>query len=152
MGLSAFQTISKARLKYIYTQMRTIVQYLIKLYVFIIHFYKSQPQVTAKNSADEVLGDIAADGAIAALNISNFVLAGCRLTHVAADLQGFGNFEGEAGPLYASKSCPVVNGGTANAGVALKQSRRLPKNNEDQVQDSDCQTDPRMNTRVTVVN
>ena len=59
--------------------------------MLFIHFYTRQPQVTAKDSAAGVLGDIAAAGATAAWNIANFVLDKCKLTHAKADLQGFGN-------------------------------------------------------------
>ena len=55
--------------------------------------------MTAKDSADGVLGDIAAAGATAAWNIANFVLDGCRLSHAEADLQGFWNLGDGAGPL-----------------------------------------------------
>ena len=47
--------------------------------------------MTVKDSAERVLGDIAAAGATAAWNIANVVLDGCGLTHAGADLQGFGN-------------------------------------------------------------
>ena len=67
-------------------------------------------RVTAKDSADGVLGDIAAAGATAAWNIANFVLDKCRLSHAGADLQGFGNLGDGAGPLYASSFFgPVSN-------------------------------------------
>ena len=83
--------------------------------------------MTAKDSADGVLGDIAAAGATAAWNIANVVLDGCGLTRAGADLQGFGNLGDRAGPLYASSSGPVSNGRFANARIATTQSRRLPK-------------------------
>ena len=45
--------------------------------------------MTAKDSADEVLGDIAAAGATAAWNIANFVLDGFGLTleQICKDLE-----------------------------------------------------------------
>ena len=92
-----------------------------------------------------MLGDIASAGATAAWNIANVDLDGWGLTHAKADLQGFGNLEDGAGPLYASNSGPVSNKRPANAGVAPTQSRRLPKENADQVKKGDRQTDPRTN-------
>ena len=90
--------------------------------------------MTSKDSADGVLGDIAGVGATAAWNIANFVLDGCRLSHAGADLQGFGNLGDVAGPLYAlSCGSPVSNARFANAGVVITQSRRLPKEDADQI-------------------
>ena len=87
--------------------------------------------MTAKDSADGVLGVIAVAGATAAWNIANFVLDRCGLTHAAADLLKFGNIYNGAGPLYASSSGPVSNRRFANAEVATTHSRRLPKENVD---------------------
>ena len=101
--------------------------------------------MTAKDSADGVLRDIAAAGATAAWNIANVVLDGCGLIHAGADLQGFGNLGDGAGPLYASNSGTVSNKRPANAGVIPTQSRRLPKENADHVKEGDRQTDPRTN-------
>ena len=115
-----------------------------------MHFYTGQPQVTAKDSADGVLGDIAAAGVTAAWNIANFFLDGCGLTHAGADLQWFWNLGDGAGPQYASNSGPVSNGRPVNAGVAPTQSRRLPKENADQVKEGDRQTDHRTNKRAKV--
>ena len=75
--------------------------------LYNIHFHSGQPQVTAKDSADWVLGDIAAAGATAAWNIANFVLNECRLTNAGAELQGDGNVGKGAGPLYASTTTLV---------------------------------------------
>ena len=82
--------------------------------------------MTAKDSANGVICDIAAAGVIATWNIANFVINGCKLTHAEANLQGFGNFRVGAGPVYASFSGPVSCTRSANAGVATTQSRRLP--------------------------
>ena len=106
--------------------------------------------MTAKDSADGVLGDIPAAGVIVAWNIANFVLDGCGLTYAGAYLQGFGNFGDGAGPLYASNFGPVSNERSTNIGVASTQSRRLPKETADQVEESDRQTDPRTNKRAKV--
>ena len=106
--------------------------------------------MTAKTSADVVLGGIAAAGATAPWNIANVVLDGCGLTNAVADLQGFGNLGHGAEPLYASNSGPVSNKRFANGGVAPTQSRRLPKENADQVKEGDRQTDPRTNKRAKV--
>ena len=57
--------------------------------------------MTAKDSADGVLGDLTAAVATAAWKIANVVLGGCGLTHAGADLQGFGNLGDGVGPLYA---------------------------------------------------
>ena len=104
----------------------------------------------AKDSADGVLGDLTAAGATAAWKIANVVLGGCGLNHAGADLQGFGNLGDRAKPLYASNSSPISNGRLANAGVATTQSCGLPKENEDQIKESDRQTDPWTNKRATV--
>ena len=93
--------------------------------------------MTANDSADGVLGDIAAAGATASWNISNFVLDGCGLTHAGANLQGFGNFGNGAGLLNASNSGLVSNGRPANARVEFTQRRRLPKENADKVKEGD---------------
>ena len=83
--------------------------------------------MTAKDSADGVLGDLTAAGATAAWTIANVVLSGCGLNHAGADLQGFGNLGDGAKPLYASNSDPGSNKRLANAGVATTQSCCLPK-------------------------
>ena len=107
--------------------------------------------MTAKDFADGVLGDIAAAGATAAWNIANVVLDGCGLTHARADLQGFGNLGDRAGPVYGtSSSGPVSNGRFANAGVATTQSRRLLKEDADQINKEGSNTDFRTNKRAKV--
>ena len=106
--------------------------------------------MTANDSADGVLGEIAAAGANAAWNIANFVLDGCRLSHAETDLQGFGNLEDGAGPQNASSSGPVSNGRFANAGVATTQSRHLPKEDADQINKEGRNTDSRTNKRAKV--
>ena len=74
------------------------------------------------------------------------MLGGCGLNHTGADLQGFGNLGDGAGPLYASNFGPVSNGRLANVEVATTQSRRLPKEDADQInKEGDRQTDPRTN-------
>ena len=105
--------------------------------------------MTAKDSADGVLGDLTVAGATAAWKIANVVLGGCGLTHAGADLQGFGNLGDGAEPLYASNSGPVSNGRLANAGVATTQSCGLPKENADQITEG-RQTDRRTNKRFKV--
>ena len=94
-----------------------------------------------------MLGYIAAAGGTAAWNIANFVMDGCGLTHAGANLQGFGNLGDETGPQYASSSGPVSSRRPVNAGVASTQSRRLPKEDTDQINKEDRQTDPRTNKR-----
>ena len=106
--------------------------------------------MTAKDSSDGVLGDIAAAGATAAWNIANVVLDGCGFTHAGADLQGFQNLGDRAGPVYASSSGPVSNGRLANAGVATSQSRCLPKEDPDQINKEGRNTDSRTNKRAKV--
>ena len=106
--------------------------------------------MTAIDSADGVLGDIAAAGATAAWNIANVVLDGWGLTHAWADLQGCRNLGDKAGPLYASSSGPVSNGRFANAGVATSQSRRLPKEDADQINKENRNTDSPTNKRAKV--
>ena len=100
---------------------------------YVIHSHTGQALVTAKDSADGVFGDIAKAGATAGWNIANYVMDGCRLTHAGANLQGFGNLGDGSGPLYASSSGPVSSRRPANAGVATTQSRRLPKEDADQI-------------------
>ena len=106
--------------------------------------------MTAKDSADGLLGDIKAAGATAAWKIANAVLDGCGLTHAGADLQGFENLGDGAGPLYASNSGPDSNGRPANAGIATTQSHRLPKEDTDQIKEGDRQADPRTSKRAKV--
>ena len=106
--------------------------------------------MTAKDSADGVLSDIAAAGATAAWNIANVVLDGRGLTHAGADLQGFGNLGDRAKPLYSSSSGPVSNRLFANAEVATTQSRRLPKKDADQINKEGRNTDSRTNKRAKV--
>ena len=81
--------------------------------------------MTAKDSADGVLGDLTAAGATAAWKIANVVLGGCELTHAGADLQKFKNLGDGDGLMYASNSGPVSNGLPANAEVVTM--RRLPE-------------------------
>ena len=97
-----------------------------------------------------MLWNIGSAGATGAWNIANFVLDGCKLTHAGSDLQGFGNLGDEAGPLYASFSGPVLNERFANAGVAIMQSRRLPKENADQISKEGRNTESRTNKRTKV--
>ena len=96
--------------------------------------------MTAKDSADGVLGDLTAAGATAAWKIANVVLGKCGLTQAGVDLQGFGILEDGAKLLYASNSGPVSNGGLANAGVVTTQSFDVPKEKADRVKQSDRQT------------
>ena len=98
--------------------------------------------MTAKDSADGVLGNLTAAGATAAWWIANVVLDGCGLTHVAADLQGFGNLVNGAVPLYVYHSGQVTKGRPLNAGFATTHGRLLSKDNSDQIKEGDCQTDP----------
>ena len=111
----------------------------------MLHFHTGQAQVTAKDSAVKVLGDIAAAGATAAWNIANFVMDGWGL-----NLQEFGNLGDGAWPLSASAAGPVSSRRPANAGVATTQSRRLPKEHANQINKKGRQTDPRTNKRAKV--
>ena len=106
--------------------------------------------MTAKDSTDEVFGEIAAAGATAAWNIANYVMDKCWLTHAGANLQGFGKLGDGAGPLYALFSGPVSSKRPPNAGVATTQSRRLPKEDADQINKDGRQTDPRTKKRAMV--
>ena len=101
--------------------------------------------MTAKDSADGVLGDLTAAGATAAWKIANVVLGGCGLTHAGANLQRFGNLGDQAKPLYASSSGPVSNRRLANAGVATTQCYSVPKENADQIKEGDHLTDSQRN-------
>ena len=56
--------------------------------------------MTAKDSADKVLGDVVAAGATAAHNIANFLLDGCKLTRAKANLQVLGNLESGDEPIH----------------------------------------------------
>ena len=116
----------------------------------MLYISSGHPQVTAKDSADGVLGDLTAAGATADWKIANVMLSGCGLNHAGADLQGFRNLGNGAKPLYASNSGPISNGHLANAGVATTQSCSLPKENADQIKESNRQTDPRTNKRAKV--
>ena len=106
--------------------------------------------MTAKDSTDRVFGDIAAAGATAAWNIAKYVMDECRPTHAEANLQKFGNLKDGAVPLYALSSCPVLSRRPPNAGVATTQSRRLPKEDADQINKDGRQTDPPTNKRSKV--
>ena len=75
---------------------------------------------------------------------------GCRLTHAGANLQGFGNLGDGAGPLYASSSGPVSSKRPPNVGVTTTQSRRLPKEDANQINKDGRQTDPQTNKRAKV--
>ena len=86
--------------------MRKFIIYFVYSPKYVIDFHTGQPQAISKDSADGVLGNIAAAGANAAWNIANFVLDGCGLTHAGANLQGVGNVGDGAGPLYASTTGP----------------------------------------------
>ena len=77
---------------------------------------------------------------------------GCLLTHAGANLQGFGNLSDGTGPLYASSSGPISSRRPPNAGVANTQSRRLPKEDADQINKDRRQTDPRRNKLAKVAN
>ena len=94
--------------------------------------------MTAKDSADGVLGDVTAAGAIAAWNLANFLLIKCGLTHAGAELQEFKNIQDEAKPLYASTSGTVSSKRFANAHVATTQQSRLPKEDADQINKEYC--------------
>ena len=89
--------------------------------------------MTLNDSADGVFGDFAAPGGLSVLNIANFVINECGLTHAEANLQGFGNLKNRAGPLYASSFGPFSCRRLANAGVATTQSCRLPKEDANQL-------------------
>ena len=106
--------------------------------------------MTAINSTDGVFGDIGAAGATAAWNIANYVMEGFSLTHAGANLHGFGNLGNGAKPLYASSSGMVSTRRPLNAGVMTTQSRRLPKEDANQINKDGRQTDPRMNKRAKV--
>ena len=110
--------------------------------------------MTAKDSADGVLGHIAAAGATAAHNIANFLLDGCGLTRAGADLQGLGNLGSGDGPIHVVErtSLPVSTGRPAYAGGASKQSRRLPKEDADQIKKAERghSSDPRTKERAKV--
>ena len=82
--------------------------------------------------------------------ISPTLIDGCRLTHAGANLEGYGNLGDGSGPLYASFSGPVSSRRPPNAGVATTQSRRLPKEDADQINKYGRQTDPRTNKRAKV--
>ena len=106
--------------------------------------------MTAKISANRVLGDITAAGAAASWKIANVVLDKWGLTYAGPDLRGFGNLGDGAGFLYASSSGLVFNGRPANAGVATTQSCRVFEEDADQINQNGGQTDSRTNNRVKV--
>ena len=78
--------------------------------------------MTAKDSADGVLRDIAEAGATEAWNIANFFMDKCVLTHAGATMRGFLNLGDRVGLMYASNSGRVSKGRPAKAGVAPKQT------------------------------
>ena len=75
---------------------------------------------------------------------------GFRLTHAGANLQGFENLGDGAGTRNASSSGPVTSRRPPNAGVTTTQSRRLHKEDADQINKEGRQTDPRTNKRAKV--
>ena len=91
--------------------------------------------MTAKDSADVVLGDIAGAGATAAHIIANFLLDECGLTRAGEDLQGLGNLGNGNGPIHVVErtSVPVSTGRPAYAGGASKLRRRLPIEDANQI-------------------
>ena len=104
-----------------------------------------------KNSADELLGDIAAVEANAVHNVENYLLDGCGLAQARANLQGFGNFGDGAGPDYASASGPVSRGRIAHAESATTQRRRRSKlERQSKGEEDDSQADPLKNKRANV--
>ena len=118
-----------------------------------IPLHTNQPQVIAKDSADGVLGDIAAAGATAAHNIANFLLDGIGITRAGADMQGLGFLGSGDGPIHVVErtSLPVSIGRPAYAGGASKQSRRLPKEDADKIkEESGHIADPRTKQRAKV--
>ena len=62
----------------------------------------------------------------------------------------FGISKNGAEPLYALSSGPVSSRRPANAGAAITQSRRLPKEDSDQINKDGRQTDPWTNKRAKV--
>ena len=107
--------------------------------------------MTAKDSADGVLGHIAAAGATAAHNIANFLLDGCELTRAGADLQRLGNLGSGDGPFHVVTSVPVSTVRATHAGSASKQSRRLPNEDADKnKEESGHIVDPQTKERAKV--
>ena len=88
-----------------------------------------------------MLKNIAAAGASAAWNIANFVLDGCKLTYVKANLEKVGNVGDGVGPMYASTTGPCSSGRLSSGGVATTQSRCLFNKDADQINDDCRQTD-----------
>ena len=75
---------------------------------------------------------------------------GCGLTNAGANLQKFENLIDGAGPLYASSTGPVSSRRPANSRIATTQSRRLTKEDADQMNKDGRQTNPRTNKRAMV--
>ena len=98
--------------------------------------------MTANDSEDGLFIEIAAAGAISAWNIENFVIDGCKLTYVGANLQKSENLGDRTGPLYALSPDSVSSKRSANAGVATTHRRRLPKDYADQINKGGRQADP----------
>ena len=121
--------------------MLKFIIYLVYSSKFVIHFITGQAQVTVKDSTDGMFCDIAATGATDAWNIANYISDGCRRTQAGENLQGCWNLGDGAGFLYASSSGLVLSRCPANAGVAPNQSRRLPKEDVDQINKDGRQTD-----------
>ena len=117
------------------TQGLEIYKLFFLIFKVLYPFLHRQTEVTAKDSADGVLGDIATAGATAAYNIANFLPDGCGLTRAGADLQGLENLGNGNGPIHVVErtSDSVSTGRPAYAGGASNQSRRLPKEDADQI-------------------
>ena len=83
--------------------------------------------MTAKDSSDGLLGDIAAVVANAVNSFTTYLLDGCGLSHGGANLQGFGNYGDGAGYVSGSASTRATSECTTHAVSATTQNSRRPK-------------------------
>ena len=111
----------------------------------MLFIFKQVSRMWRRQTADGVPGEIAAAAATAVHSFANFVLDQCKLTHARAYLHGFANSGNGAGLFYARISGPVSSGRHANAGVANTQSRRLFKEDADQIKKGGTVTNFKIN-------
>ena len=112
--------------------------------------------MTAKDSADGLLENIAAAGATTVHSFANFLLDGCGLTRAGADLQQIGNLGNGDGLIHIVKrnSNPVSTKPFKLFESVFNESRRrrLPKENANQInkEENSLFSDPRTKKRAKV--
>ena len=103
-----------------------------------------------KYSADRVLGDIIVAGATLANNIASFLLDNCEVTRAGANIQRLEILDSGDGLFYVVERTlfSVLTERFTYAWGASEQSRRLPKEDADQIKNIGSQTDRITNKRL----